>query len=126
MSITKLFLATCISGLFFLPGITSAATVLYQYDSFGQLENARYDGGLQFSYVYDAIGNRETFALTAADVLAGDINGDSEIDLTDVILGLRITSGEIVDQVINKSSDVNSNNKTGLEEVIYIMQKMAE
>lgn len=126
MSIKKIFFSTCISSLLILPGLSPAETVLYQYDSFGQLENAQYGTGLQLAYAYDTIGNRETFTLTAADILAGDINGDSAIDLTDVIIGLKVASGETVVQPINKSSDINSNNRIGMEEVIYIMEKMAE
>ena len=126
MSLKKTFLTTCILSLLLLPKISSAETVSYQYDSFGQLENAQYGTGLQLVYVYDTIGNRETFTLTAADILAGDINGDSAIDLTDVVIGLKIVSGETVIHPINKSSDINSNNRIGMEEVIYIMQKMAE
>lgn len=126
MNLPKTFIIICLLSLLLLPEFSFAETITYQYDNFGQLKAAQYGTGMDFVYVYDAIGNRETFTLIPADILAGDINGDSEIDLTDVIIGLKISSGETVAQPINKSSDVNSNNRIGMEEVIYIMQKIAE
>lgn len=127
MNLNRIFFALIfITTLLLMPKLSLAETVSYQYDSFGQLNNAQYGAGLHLVYVYDAIGNRESFTLTAPTGLAGDINGDSAVDLTDVIFGLKISSGENVVIPINKSSEVNNDNKIGMEEVIYIMQKMAE
>lgn len=57
--------------------------------------------------------------------LAGDVNGDSQINLQDAIMTLRIMSDSGESDSINKDSDVNSDGKIGLEETIYILQHVA-
>lgn len=126
MNLPKTCITLCLLSLLLLPGFSFAETIAYQYDNFGQLKDAQYGTGMDLVYVYDAIGNRESFTLSAPLGLAGDINGDSVIDLADVIFGLKLSSGETVAQPISKTSDINSDNKVGMEEVIYIMQKVAE
>ena len=57
--------------------------------------------------------------------LKGDIDGDGNITLTDVILILRILSGE--DIIIPFCwIDVNGDGKLGLDDGIYIIQRLAE
>ncbi len=55
----------------------------------------------------------------------GDINGDNQINLTDVMLALQIVSGAEASQTVYLSADVNVDEKIGLEEAIYIMQVLA-
>ncbi|RZB30233.1 MAG: hypothetical protein SRB1_02513 [Desulfobacteraceae bacterium Eth-SRB1] len=55
----------------------------------------------------------------------GDINGDSEINLTDVILVLQIISGIEPAEGIYEEADVNGDDKIGLAEIIYICQVLA-
>jgi len=63
-----------------------------------------------------------SLAITAA----GDVNSSgSTPDLTDAILVLRILAGISVTEIINPNADVNGDNKISLEEVIYILQKVA-
>jgi len=52
----------------------------------------------------------------------GDVNGNSKIDLADVILALRISAGISVSQTIYIDADINGDKKIGIEEVIYTMQ----
>lgn len=75
------------------------------------------------------IGNASSTELAYyifSDKLPGDIKKDSVIDLSDAILGLKIladadTSGDTV----NLAADVDTNQKIGLEEVIYVLRKIA-
>jgi hypothetical protein len=53
----------------------------------------------------------------------GDLDCDTDITLVDAILGLRIMSS--IDPQTTCLGDVNGDNKIGLEEVIYILQKVA-
>ena len=54
----------------------------------------------------------------------GDLNTDGKIDLADAVLGLRIVAG--YSENANQGADVNGNNKTGLEEVLFVIQYLAE
>lgn len=49
----------------------------------------------------------------------GDLNNDTIVDLTDLILSLQVLSGQNPSIIIE--SDVNNNGKTGMEEVLYIL-----
>jgi hypothetical protein len=65
-----------------------------------------------------------TGALLSAPVM-GDVNGSGgEPDLADAILSLQILAGLNL-QNININADVNSDRKISLEEVVYILQKVA-
>ncbi|HAO23068.1 MAG TPA: hypothetical protein DCQ37_23015 [Desulfobacteraceae bacterium] len=54
----------------------------------------------------------------------GDLDNSGTVDLTDAIMSLQILSGINVGSV-PISADVNSDQKIGLPEVIYILQKVA-
>jgi len=54
----------------------------------------------------------------------GDVNGLGSVDLTDAIAGLQVLAG-LSPPNVKVGADVNGNNKIGLEEVIYILQKAA-
>jgi len=63
---------------------------------------------------------------TALSVAPGDVNGSGgDPDLADAILVLQVLAG-INPPDVNVGADVNSDNKIGLEEVVYILQKAAE
>ncbi len=64
----------------------------------------------------------------------GDINGDGVVDIADAILGLKVMVGSapaqgapggIRSDYATSGADVNGDNKIGLSEVIYILQKAA-
>ena len=57
--------------------------------------------------------------------LKGDINGDAAIDLTDAILALQIITGVVQGQNIDNASDVDGNNKIGMEEAVYILENIS-
>jgi len=51
---------------------------------------------------------------------AGDINGDGSIDLADIITGLEILTGS--SKAVNSAADVHSDNKIGMEDILYIFR----
>ena len=53
----------------------------------------------------------------------GDLNGDSLVDLKDVIYGLQVLSDVDAGQ-LDKEADVDGDGKIGMAEVIYILQKI--
>jgi hypothetical protein len=55
------------------------------------------------------------------------MNGDGKIDLSDVILGLKIVSGvDTEGEIVTVNADVNGDGKIGMAEVIYVLQRVAE
>jgi predicted outer membrane repeat protein len=62
-------------------------------------------------------------------VKKGDISGDNQVNLTDVISALQILSGLNPSQIrcdySTSGADVNGDGRVGLQEVIYILQTVA-
>ena len=56
----------------------------------------------------------------------GDIDGDGNIDLNDTILALQIFTGKAVSLNNLEENDVTADGKIGIEEVVYILQHVAE
>ena len=56
----------------------------------------------------------------------GDIDGDSDVDLPDAVLAVQVMAGQANSTAIYKEADVNGDDKIGMEEVIYIMQEVAQ
>jgi len=54
---------------------------------------------------------------------AGDIDGIKGIDIKDAILALQVAAG--MNPAVNLAGDVNNDNKTGLHEAIYVLQKIS-
>ncbi|MFH1481828.1 MAG: right-handed parallel beta-helix repeat-containing protein, partial [Pseudomonadota bacterium] len=57
--------------------------------------------------------------------IPGDINNDLHVGLTDAIIAMQIISGITPAQTAYKDADVNGDGTIGVEEVIYVLQKMA-
>jgi hypothetical protein len=58
--------------------------------------------------------------------LSGDVGSNGFISLEDAILVLQVCSGIDPASAIHSGADVNDDNKIGLEEAIFILQKVAE
>jgi anionic cell wall polymer biosynthesis LytR-Cps2A-Psr (LCP) family protein len=99
--------------------------VQYSYDNLSQLSTARYSNGTNFQYTYDSLGNREQASVSMTGVPFGDIDGNSTVDLTDLIIGLQICSGETPSTIILQS-DVNGNSQVDISEVLYILQQLKQ
>jgi hypothetical protein len=54
----------------------------------------------------------------------GDVNGDGEVDLADLVLSLRVLAGMSASGV-HRGADVNGDGHIGLAEAIYILGKAA-
>ncbi|QTA82656.1 PKD domain-containing protein [Desulfonema limicola] len=68
----------------------------------------------------------EGFDLTVIPA-AGNINGDSSIDLKDAVTALQVTAGfEDLPDINKEYGDVNNDEKIGLEEAVYVLQKVSE
>jgi hypothetical protein len=55
----------------------------------------------------------------------GDVNLNGIVDLTDIILALQVIAGIVPVDAIGNDADVNGDDKIGMAEAIYVMQKVA-
>ena len=58
--------------------------------------------------------------------VSGDVDGDNDVDLADAILALQVMAGITPSTTIYKEADVNGDGKIGMEEAIYIIQKVCK
>ena len=50
--------------------------------------------------------------------IPGDVNGDSVVNITDVMLALQVSADQTPDSALNLDSDVNGDGRIGLEEAV--------
>ncbi|MCP4346012.1 MAG: hypothetical protein GY795_10865 [Desulfobacterales bacterium] len=67
-----------------------------------------------------------SFPLISNGYVAGDINGNNEVDINDAIIGLKISTNSLYSQYISLNADVNGDNNIGIEEVVYVLQVISE
>jgi hypothetical protein len=58
------------------------------------------------------------------NIVKGDINGDGKVDLADAISIMKMFAGMDPSSTLYRQADLNRDNKIGLEEVIYVLQKL--
>jgi len=111
--------------LFACPAIGS--TITYEYDDLNRLIEVRYPDGVVILYTYDAVGNRQSKTVNL-DGLKGDINGDCLVNQTDANLALQVLAGKnppgIRSDYASSGADINGDNRIGMQEVIYILEKL--
>ncbi len=59
-------------------------------------------------------------------VVKGDVSSDGKADLADVILSLQVVTGHTLPQAPNLEGDVNGDGRIGMEEALYILQRLSE
>ena len=65
-------------------------------------------------------------SFTISGVLLGDVNNDGIVTIADAILACQVMSRmSTTGKTVASDSDVNSDGKIGMAEVIYILQKAA-
>ena len=74
----------------------------------------------------DAIVKLIQVAIQGGDInpLPGDMDGNGNPNLADAILALQIAAGMDPSQNIYKSADVNGDGKIGIEEAVYVLEKV--
>lgn len=116
-------------GMVLCPFQGSGTTITYQYDRLNRLTSVTYGDVNRISYTYDPAGNRLSVT-RSIEVLKGKINEDELVNLADAILGLQVLAGlnpaGIRSDFAASGTDVGGNQKIGMEEVIYILQKVGQ
>ncbi len=64
------------------------------------------------------------FWYTLLLVNIGDINGDGELNLKDMITALQIVTGQTPNEIMNQA-DADGDGRIGLGEAIYILRKLS-
>jgi hypothetical protein len=59
------------------------------------------------------------------DLVDGDLSGEGDVDLTDVVMAQQIMAGIAPASEVLLSGDVNEDQRIGLEEAVYILQRIA-
>jgi len=105
-------LAVIVLLLVFHPSFSYAES--YTYDSAGRLTKVIYDDGSTTTYTYDLAGNLLQRLLTV------------EVTLKDAIVVLQLMENEETAAALYQEADVSGDGKIGLEEAVYILQKVSE
>lgn len=122
MKIAPLFIAIIVM---LLSTTSHASIVRYQYDILHRLSKVTRGDGSITVYGYDNLGNRTSKTVTSP-FLAGDINGNNQVDITDLILSLQVATDTNPSQNTYPASDVNSDGKIGIEETIYVLRRVSD
>jgi len=78
-------------------------------------------------YRFEHVVSNHTIHIEFCSDVPGDINGDAAVDLSDAILALRILSGiDTGDTKIFSGADISGDGRIGIEELVYILQKVSE
>ncbi len=104
-----------------LPVSAFAGITNYHYDDLHRLTRVERSDGTIITYKYDNLGNRISKNVTIPIIIC-DTNGDSKVDITDVVLSLQATCGLEAVQQLYLASDVNGDGRIGVEEAIYAMR----
>lgn len=104
----------------------SAGAVTYSYDVLNRLTEVAYDNCDTVGYAYDAAGNITAIAATVSMATPGDYNTDGSVDIADAILAMKVFSGvRPTPAPDTRCTDVVGDNRVGVDDVIYILQRTA-
>ena len=106
----KVILLTTLVTVFLGAVSGVSQTMTYTYDDFNRLQKTEYAGGAIVEYSFDKVGNRQTESAT--------------FGLKDVIAILELLTGSGNGDAYS-GTDINGDGKIGLEELIYVMQRIA-
>jgi len=111
--------------MFFVPAPGGQAKILTYKATppAGTTGSKKFSGNVSLNGADTAITGNASISDKAAG--PGDLDNSGTVDLNDAIIALKIMAGIDVGTV-PAGADVNGDHKIGMEEVIYILQKVAE
>ncbi|MBF0452567.1 MAG: carboxypeptidase regulatory-like domain-containing protein [Candidatus Magnetomorum sp.] len=60
------------------------------------------------------------------EIVSGDINGNGMLDLSDVLIGLRVAADLPVNQTLFLRTDINTDGIIGMQESVYVLRNIAQ
>ena len=60
------------------------------------------------------------------EIISGDVDGDEDVDLVDLIKGLQLMSAVTPTGIIFKTADINEDNRMGMAEVLFILNNLSQ
>ena len=111
-------------GIYALAKIPSKSTYQISISKAGYSFNSQ-TVSISESIDYSDVGNKWGIDFTGS-IIRGDINQDGNTNLYDVILCLQILSGISPAVPVYTDADINNDNKLGIEEAIYLLQKISQ
>jgi len=114
------------SEITFSPGNTQSIIEIVAYKD-KEIEDVEFVEIILASGDYKISGNasaRVEIRDPVADIIQGDLNNNHQLDIEDAIIALQICSGEPIATVFIELSITN--NRIGLEDVIYILDEIAK
>ncbi|MBI9085425.1 MAG: DUF1566 domain-containing protein [Desulfobacterales bacterium] len=64
----------------------------------------------------------DEWSFTSKSIIAGDVNDDGLVNLTDAVLSLKVLAGVAPEQTVYDAADVDGDSAIGLAEVVYALQ----
>ncbi|NJL58898.1 MAG: hypothetical protein HC887_03850 [Desulfobacteraceae bacterium] len=106
-------------------GLTNLQEYQYRTDpKHSDTDRDGYSDGDEIAQVTDPNDAKSHPNYSSSSSVPGDLDCDEDVTLSDAIIALRIIAGIDPPPIFCKN-DVNNDGKIGLEEVIYILQKVA-
>ena len=90
-----------------------ANTIAYTYDHAGRIIGVDYGNERTISYSYDDAGNLLQRVVT------------TKITLADAIISLQVLANIVPASAVYREADVNGDRRIGIEEVVYVLQKIS-
>jgi hypothetical protein len=76
-------------------------------------------------YVFNSVTANHTVNVTFKIDLRGDVDHDGIVDPDDAVMLMKVISGMTPVQSMDEDADINGDGKTGLTEVLFILQRAA-
>ena len=105
----------------------SAGAATYTYDALNRLTAVDYDNCDIVTYAYDPAGNMTSIITTVSTAKSGDLDASGTVDIADAILAMRVAVRLTPSlSTYNRCRDASGNSQIGMEDAIFILQKVAE
>ena len=91
------------------------------------IENAKQsDAGVYTCLVLNDFGVKLSDSFSLYVLVPGDVSGSSGVELSDALMALQVMAGKTPSAPVHISGDVNADGKIGMEEALYVLDRIKE